>query len=318
MLGIEDLGYHDIYPALVESDKKFPLEQGKRLALESSAALGPAYAEVMAHGLDSRWMDAYPRPGKVSGAYMNGSVYDEHPFVLMNYNDDYESVSTLAHEWGHAMHSYLSNRAQPYPTANYSIFLAEIASTFNEALLLEHMLGQARNDDEKLFYLGNALENLRGTYFRQTMFAEFELTIHDRAEAGEALTGAKLTSIYGDLLRRYHGHDQGVLKIDDLYAIEWAYIPHFYYNFYVYQYATSLAASSLLAETVLKGEPGAVERYMGLLKAGSSDYPFELLQEAGVDMTTAAPYRAVVTRMNAIMDQIEDILDRRGTPVAQN
>jgi oligoendopeptidase F len=263
-------------------------------------------------------MDAYPRPGKVSGSYMNGSVYDEHPFVLMNYNDDYESVSTLAHEWGHAMHSYLSNRAQPYPTANYSIFLAEIASTFNEALLLEHMLGQARNDDEKLFYLGNALENLRGTYFRQTMFAEFELTIHDRAEAGEALTGAKLTSIYGDLLRRYHGHDQGVLKIADLYAIEWAYIPHFYYNFYVYQYATSLAASSLLAETVLKGEPGAVERYMGLLKAGSSDYPFELLQEAGVDMTTAAPYRAVVTRMNAIMDQIEDILDRRGTPVAQN
>lgn len=318
MLGIEDLGYHDIYPPLVESDMTFPLEVGKRLSLESSAPLGPAYAEVMAHGLDNRWMDAYPRPGKVSGAYMNGSVYDEHPFVLMNYNDDYESVSTLAHEWGHAMHSYLSNQAQPYPTASYSIFLAEIASTFNEALLLEHMLGQARDDEERLYYLGNALENLRGTYFRQTMFAEYELAIHDRAEAGEALTGARLTEIYGDLLRRYHGHEQGVLKIDDLYTIEWAYIPHFYYNFYVYQYATSLAASSLLAEEVLRGQPGAVERYLGLLKAGSSDYPFELLKAAGVDLTTEEPYRAVVVRMNAIMDRIEEILDRRDPEVAQH
>jgi oligoendopeptidase F len=261
-------------------------------------------------------MDAYPRPGKVSGAYMNGSVYDVHPFVLMNYNDDYESVSTLAHEWGHAMHSYLSNQEQPYPNARYSIFLAEIASTFNEALLLEHMLRQAKDDDERLFYLGNALEALRGTYFRQTMFAEFELAIHDRAEAGEALTGARLTEIYGDLLRRYHGHDQGVLEINDLYAIEWAYIPHFYYNFYVYQYATSLAASSLLAEEVLSGQPGAVERYLDLLRAGSSDYPTQLLEAAGVDMTTPEPYRAVATRMNAIMDQIEAILDRRGSAVA--
>ncbi|MNC86421.1 Oligoendopeptidase F, plasmid [compost metagenome] len=149
------------------------------------------------------------------------------------------------------------------------------------------------------------------------MFAEFELAIHDRAEAGEALTGARFTEIYGDLLRRYHGHQQGILKIDELYAVEWAYIPHFFYNFYVYQYATSLAASSLLAEAVLKGEPGAVERYLGLLKAGSSDYPFDLLKAAGVDMTTKEPYRAVVTRMNAIMDQIEEILDRRGEAAAQ-
>jgi oligoendopeptidase F len=207
MLGIEDLGYHDIYPPLVSSDKAFPLEVGKRLTLEASQPLGDAYVEVMGSGFNNRWMDAYPRRGKRSGAYMNGSVYDEHPYVLMNYNNDYESVSTLAHEWGHAMHSYLANRNQPYPTARYSIFTAEIASTFNEALLLEHMLAEAQDDQERLFYLGSALENLRGTYFRQTMFAEFELAIHDRAEAGEALTGPRFTEIYGELLRRYHGHE---------------------------------------------------------------------------------------------------------------
>jgi oligoendopeptidase F len=311
MLGIDDLRYFDIYPSMIETDKEFPISVGKQLTLEATAPLGSAYTEVMSSAFDSRWMDVYPRPGKVSGAYMNGSVFDEHPYVLMNYNDDYESVSTLAHEWGHAMHSYLASKSQPYPTAGYSIFTAEIASTFNEALLLEHMLKKAANDDERLYYLGNALESLRGTYFRQTMFAEFELAIHDRTETGEALTGTRLTEIYADLLRRYHGHDEGVLTIDDLYTVEWAYIPHFYYNFYVYQYATSLAASSLLAEAVIQGRPGAVENYMNLLKAGGSDYPYELLKRAGVDMATAAPYRAVFTRMNAIMDQIESILDQR-------
>jgi len=177
--------------------------------------------------------------------------------------------------------------------------------------LLELMLKKAANDEGRLYYLGNALETLRGTFFRQTMFAEFELAIHDRAEAGEAMTGSKLTEIYADLLHRYHGHDEGVLTIDDLYTVEWAYIPHFYYNFYVYQYATSIAASSLLAEAVIQGRPGAVEGYMNLLKAGGSDFPHKLLKKAGVDMTTAAPYRAVFTRMNAIMDQIESILDQR-------
>lgn len=311
MLGIEDLAYYDIYPSLVETDKEFPLAVAKQVTLESSRPLGNAYVEVMANGFENRWMDAYPRPGKRSGAYMNGSVYDEHPYVLMNYNDDYESVSTLAHEWGHAMHSYLSNKNQPYPTARYATFTAEIASTFNEALLLEHMLKQAENDQERLFYLGSELENLRGTYFRQTMFAEFELAIHEAAEAGQALTGPTFTEIYGELLRRYHGHDEGVLTIDDLYTVEWAYIPHFYYNFYVYQYATSLAASSLLAEAVIQGRPGAVENYLNLLKAGGSDYPHELLKRAGVDMTTPEPYQAVFARMNAIMDQIEGILDRQ-------
>jgi oligoendopeptidase F len=311
MLGIDDLGYHDTYPPLVVLDKEFPLAAGKQITLEATKPLGSAYVEVLGHGFESRWMDVYPRPGKVSGAYMDGGVYDEHPYVLMNYNDDYESVSTLAHEWGHAMHSYLASKNQPYPTAQYSIFTAEIASTFNEALLLDHMLRWAESDKERLYYLGSALENLRTTFFRQTMFAEFELAIHDRAEAGEALTGPKFTEIYGDLLRRYHGHEQGVLTIDDLYTIEWAYIPHFYFNFYVYQYATSLAASSLLAEAVLQGRPGAVENYLNLLKAGGSDYPYDLLKRAGVDLASPDPYRAVFARMNGIMDRIEGILDRQ-------
>ena len=312
LLGIPDLAYHDIYPPLVKHvDMNFPIDKGEALVLEALAPLGKDYVDTVRKGFDSRWMDVYPQQGKRSGAYSNGSAYDVHPYVLMNYNDDYESVSTVAHEWGHAMHSHLANQAQPYPTADYSIFVAEVASTFNEALLLRRMLDRAGSDDERLFLLGNYLENLRGTFFRQTMFAEFELAIHEAAEKGEALTGAKLTKIYGDLLRRYHGHDAGVVKIPDEYAVEWAYIPHFYMNFYVYQYATSLAASSQLSREVLDGKPGAKERYLGLLKAGGSRYPYELLKEAGVDLATPAPYQALAAQMNWAMDEIEKIVARR-------
>jgi oligoendopeptidase F len=234
-----------------------------------------------------------------------------HPFVLTNYNDDYESVSTISHEWGHGMHSLLANHAQPYPTAQYSTFIAEIASTLNEALLLDHMLKVASTDEEKLYYLGSALEGLRGTFFRQAMFAEFELAIHEEVEKGHPLSGEHLSKIYGDLLRRYHGDKEGVLKIDDLVTIEWAYIPHFYRDFYVYQYATSIAASSAFAERIFKGEPGAVDTYLGVLKAGASDKPYEIVKRAGVDLATPVPYRALVARMNSIMDQIEAILAKQ-------
>jgi oligoendopeptidase F len=220
-------------------------------------------------------------------------------------------VSTLAHEWGHAMHAYLANSTQPYPTARYATFTAEIASTFNEALLLDLMLRRAESDTEKLYYLGSALESLRGTFYRQTMFAEFELAMHEKALAGEALSGDSLTALYATILKRYHGHEQGVVNIDDAVTMEWAFIPHFYRNFYVYQYATSLAASSLLSESVLRQEPGAVDRYLDLLRAGGADYPYELLKAAGVDMATPDPYQAVVRRMNRIMDDIESILDRQ-------
>jgi oligoendopeptidase F len=312
LLGLKgEMRYYDIYPPLVSSGRKYPIDEGKKMMLDSVKPLGERYVAAMAAGLQNRWMDVFPRPRKQPGAHMDGSAYDVHPFVLMNYNDNYEAVSTLAHEWGHAMHSYLSNAAQPFVTADYAIFVAEIASTFNEALLLEHVLKQATGDDERLLHLGSALEQLRGTFFRQAMFAEFEREVHGRVDRGEPLSGDGLTRIYGEILRRYHGDKEGVVKIDDLYTVEWAYIPHFYRPFYVFQYATSIAASSLLADAVLKGEPGARERYLKLLGAGGSDYPYELVKAAGVDLASPAPYRAVVARMNRIMDEIEAIQARR-------
>lgn len=311
MLGVPQLHYYDIYPPLVHSELKFPLAMAKKLVLEAIAPLGPEYVSALATGLSGRWMDAYPRPQKQSGAHMAGFAYDVHPYVLMNYNDDYDSVTTLAHEWGHAMHTYLADRAQPFVTASYPIFIAEIASTFNEELLLDRVLKSAQSDDERLLYLGSALEGLRATFFRQAMFAEFERNVHARVDAGESLTGDALTKTYCELLKRYHGVNEGVVAIDNAYCVEWAYIPHFYNAFYVYQYATSIAASSLLARKVGAGEPGALERYLGLLRAGGSDYPYELVKAAGVDLATPAPYRALVARMNAIMDEIEAILARR-------
>ena len=311
LLGIPDLHYWDIYPPIVVSDKKFPLATGKELAIAAVAPLGADYQKLFADSLAGRYTHFYPQPGKAAGAYMNGSVHGTHPYVLMNYNDDYESVSTVAHEWGHGIHSVLAHASQPATDARYPIFIAEIASTQNEVLLLEHMLKVASTDDEKLYYLGSALENMRGTFFRQAMFAEFELTTHEIVEKGGSLSGQKLSQIYGDLLRRYHGDAEGVMKIDDLVTIEWAYIPHFYRRFYVYQYATSIAAGTAFAERILKGEPGAVETYLGLLKAGGSDHPYDLVKRAGVDLATPAPYRALVARMNSIMDQIEAILARR-------
>jgi len=314
MLGIEGLGYHDIYAPLVATvDLKFPIERGKALTLDALKPLGDDYLATVRTGFESRWMDVYPQPGKRSGAYSNGSVYDVHPFVLLNYNDDYEGVTTLAHEFGHAMHSYLANKAQPYPTADYPIFVAEVASTFNEALLLQKMLAEAKTDDERLFLLGTSLESMRGTFFRQAMFAEFELAIHESVEKDEALTGEKLSKMYLELLRRYHGEDKGVVKIDEAYGVEWAYIPHFYFNFYVYQYATSLAASALLAKDVIDGKPGARDRYLGLLRAGGSRHPYDMLKEAGVDLATPAPYRALEERMNWAMDEMEKIISKKAS-----
>ncbi|HJW56039.1 MAG TPA: oligoendopeptidase F [Burkholderiaceae bacterium] len=307
LLGVREMRYYDIYPPLVTSDLRYPIGRGRELMLDAVKPLGNDYLAAMADGLKNRWMDVYPRPRKKPGAYMNGAAYDVHPYLLLNYNDDYESVSTLAHEWGHAMHSWLANQAQPFVTADYPIFTAEIASTTNEVLLLEHMLKIARTDDERLLYLGSALENMRGTFFRQAMFADFEREVHARVDRGESLTGEGLTKIYGDILKRYHGDKEGVVRIDDLYAIEWAYIPHFYNRFYVFQYATSIAAGTMFADRILQGEPGARERYLNVLKAGGSAYPYELVKAAGVDLASPAPYQAIVARMNRIMDQIEAI-----------
>jgi oligoendopeptidase F len=311
MLGVPQLHYYDIYPPLVHSDIKLPFDAGRKLVLEAVAPLGSDYVAAMTRGFDNRWMDTYPRPRKLSGAHMDGYAYDVHPYVLMNYNDDYESVTTVAHEWGHAMHSYLANKAQPFVTANYAIFIAEIASTFNEELLLQRVLKTAKTDDERLYYLGYALEQLRGTFYRQAMFAEFERNIHARADKGEPLTGEALTKTYCEILKRYHGAKEGVVDIDDAYCVEWEYIPHFYNGFYVYQYATSIAASALFAQQVGRNEPGALNRYLDLLKAGGSGYPYELVKKAGVDLATPAPYQALAARMNSIMDEIEAIIAKK-------
>lgn len=307
LLGLESLQYYDIYPPLVHSDHTYGIDEAKRLVIESVELLGREYSDVLAAGLNGRWMDVEPRPGKRSGAYMNGHVYDAHPYVLMNYQETYDSVTTLAHEWGHAMHSHLANRAQTFANSDYSIFTAEIASTYNEALLLDRVLKDAETDEERLFYLGRELEGLRGTFFRQAMFAEFELSIHEVVEQGDTLSADRFTSMYAALLRDYHGHDDGVVTIHDDYTVEWAYIPHFYYNFYVYQYATSVAASSLLVERLRKGEPEAADRYLALLASGGSEYPYEQLVDAGVDLASPEPYEALMRRMSTIMDEIDAI-----------
>lgn len=310
MLNIEDeMRYYDIYPPLVNLDKTYSIEDSIAITRRALEPLGEEYLAGYDRGVEGRWMHVYPSPGKRSGAYMSGWAYDVHPYVLLNHNDDYESASTFAHEYGHAVHSVLSNKTQPWETAPYSTFIAETASIMNEMLLQDLVVGEAKTDKEKLFYLGTGLEALRGTFFRQTMFAEFELSINQQVEAGNVLTGAKLSQMYLELLKRYHGHDQGVVTIDDLYGIEWAFIPHFYYDFYVFQYATSIAAATNLAEKISSGDQAAQRDFINLLKAGGSDHPYELMKKAGIDMATPAPYRALITRMNNIMDKMEAILD---------
>jgi oligoendopeptidase F len=305
LLGLPDLHYYDIYPPLVTLDETFDLNRTRALTLEAVAPLGPDYVALLAKSTASPWADYAPRRGKVSGAYMNGDAYDVHPYLLLNLTGNYESVSTFAHEWGHAMHTLLANKAQPYETAGYSIFTAEIASTMNEQLLADYMLSKARTKQEKLFYLGALLELLRGTFYRQAMFAEFELAIHETVEKGQALSGESMNAMYLALLYKYHGPK---VIIAPVVASEWAYVPHFYYDFYVYQYATSIAASAYFFQQVKTGGAKARDTYLGVLKAGGSDYPVAVLKAAGLDMTSPAPYRALVERFSRTLDQVEALI----------
>jgi len=314
MLKLDTLKYSDLYAPVVKGvELEYPYSEAKKLVLEAVKPLGNEYAGVVKKAFEERWIDVYPTPGKRSGAYSAGDVYDAHPFMLLNYNGQYNDVSTLAHEIGHAMHSYFSNKTQPYPLADYPTFVAEVASTFNEALLIDKMLKDIQDNDTRLSLLMNYLDNLKGTLFRQTQFAEFELKIHEKAEQGEPLTGEALTALYADILKKYYGHDKGICKIDDRVTVEWGYIPHFYYNFYVYQYATSFTASTALAEKVLKKDPGAVQRFMQFISSGGSDYPIELLKKAGVDMTTSEPFTQTMAAMNRAMDEIDKILNQKGS-----
>jgi oligoendopeptidase F len=309
LLGVEQLRYSDLYASAVPKlNLNYSWEQARDLVLDAVTPLGEPYVERARKAFGERWIDVYPARGKRSGAYCNDGAYRVHPYILLNFNSQYEDVSTLSHELGHAMHTLLAQEKQPYPTADYPIFLAEVASTLNEALLMEAVLEEETDPQVQLTLLMEYLDGVKGTIFRQTHFAEFELQIHDQVEKGKALTGDLLTEMYGESLRAYYGHGRGVCKIDDLYTVEWAYISHFYYNFYVYQYATSFTASSALAQKILAGDTGARAKYLELLQAGGSDYPIPLLKNAGVDLTTEEPMNSVVEKMNQVMDRVEAIL----------
>jgi oligoendopeptidase F len=311
MLGINQMHYYDIYPPLVSLDKEFDIETSKAITLDAMEILGEDWISMQGDAMNQRWMHVYPQRGKRSLVYMQGGAYDVHPYILLNHNDDYESLSTLAHEWGHAMHSVYAKQRQPFETVQYSTFIAEIPSTSLELILQDYMTRSAESIDEKIFYLGSGLEDMRSTFFRQTMFAEFELALYEAAEREEALSGEKISAIYADILKRYHGHDEGVVVIDDLYTNEWMFVPHFYLNMYVFQYATSQTAGTALYRKILEDGPAGVKNYKDLLRAGGSDYPYQLLLNAGVDMAKPEPYRAVVAKMNTIMDELEALLEQR-------
>ncbi len=309
MLGIEQMHYYDIYPPLVSLDKEFDFESSKAITLDAMSVLGDDWVSMQREAMDERWMHVYPQRGKRSGAYMQGFAYDVHPYLLLNHNDDYSSLSTLAHEWGHAMHTLYAQQEQTFETAGYATFIAEIPSTSLELILQDYMSKNAKTIDEQLFYLGHGLEGMRGTFFRQTMFAEFELALYETAERGEALTGEGISKIYGEILKRYHGHDEGVVLIDDLYTNEWLAIPHFYRNMYVFQYATSMTAGTALYDKIVNEGEAGVENYKNLLRAGGSNYPYLLLLEAGVDLAKPEPYQAMIRKMEATMDEMERLLD---------
>jgi oligoendopeptidase F len=313
MLGVDQLHYYDLYAPLVPAVKlEYTPEQAEQLVLDAVAPLGADYQSVVRRAFNGRWIDLLPTEGKVSGAYSEGGAYDVHPYMLINYNGKYTDVSTIAHEMGHTLQSYYSNETQPYPLADYPIFVAEVASTFNEALLMDHVLAGITDDDTRLALLGNYLENIKGTVFRQTQFAEFELAMHEMAEKGEPITGDALSKLYMDITKKYYGADQNVCVVDDYVANEWSYIPHFYYDFYVFQYATSFTASLALAKEVETGDPAARDRYLRFLSAGGSKYPIDLPKDAGVDMTTDQPLDATMAAMTHVMDEMEAILAKRG------
>ena len=307
MLALPDLHYHDIYPDLVKSTRQYTLQDAAALVLAAVKPLGDDYQALLAQAYAANTMHVYPAQGKSSGAYQSG-IYGQTPLVFLNHQNNFDGVSTFAHEWGHGMHTVLANRSQPFETAGYSLFVAEVASFTHELLLQAHVLSTAQSREQRLYYLGEAVERLRGAFYRQTMFAEFELATHDALQNGQALTGKRMTQMYCSLLRKYHGAEQGVMKIDPAYCSEWAVVPHFYNPFYVYQYATSMAGAFHFSQQVLAGKPGARENYLNVLRAGGSQDPVPLLQAAGLDMTRPEPYRALIRQMDTLMDEMEKLL----------
>lgn len=307
VLGVDELHMYDLYTPLVkEVDMTFTFEEAKDIVLKSLAPLGQDYVDIVKEGFENRWIDVVENKGKRSGAYSSGT-YGTNPFILMNWQGNLNDLYTLVHELGHSLHSYHTTKHQPFRYGNYSIFVAEVASTCNEALLSEYLLNNLESDQERLFVLNHFLEGFRGTVFRQTMFAEFEHDIHVRAQNGEPLTADKYTEIYYDLNKKYFGNN---MVIDKPIGYEWARIPHFYMTYYVYQYATGYAAATSLANQILTEKGPAVERYKNYLKAGSSDYPIEVLKKAGVDMTKKQPIEEALNVFEEKLDEFEKLINK--------
>jgi len=306
LMNVDELHFYDLYVPLVqEHQKPFSYEEAREIVLQGLAPLGTEYLQVVKQGLENGWVDVFENQGKTSGAYSWGS-YDTHPYILMNFDGKLNDVFTLAHELGHAMHSYYSNQNQPFVYSQYSIFVAEVASTVNESLLIEHLLRNSRERREKMYLLNHYLEQFRGTVYRQTMFAEFEKLVHERVEAGEPASVEDLSQIYKDLNARYFGAE---VVLDDEIRVEWARIPHFYSAFYVYKYATGFSAATALKQMILtEGQP-ALERYMRFLKSGGSDYPMNILKEAGVDLTRGGPVEDALETFGRLLTKLEKLAD---------
>lgn len=305
LLQLDELHMYDLYvPIVKEVGDEISYEEARDTILTALAALGENYVDILRRAFGERWIDVYETPGKRGGAY-SGGAYSTHPFILLNFQNKRDSMYTLAHELGHSMHSFFTRSSQPFQYGDYSIFVAEVASTLNEGLLTEHLLRINDDPEVRLAILNHSLEDFRGTLFRQTMFAEFEQEIHSRAEQGEPLTADTLSAIYHALNEKYYG---AVATVDELVDIEWGRIPHFYSSFYVYQYATGISAAWALVQQILhKGKP-AVDRYLQFLSSGSSDYSINLLKKAGVDMTSPEPIRQALQLFESHLKQMEELL----------
>lgn len=303
LLGLEQMHMYDLYVPIIEVEKeKISFDEGVKIANEGLKPLGEEYLNLFNEGINSGWIDKYENKGKRGGAYSWGG-YDTMPYVLLNYHNELNDVSTLVHEMGHSLHSYYSRKTQPYYYAGYTLFCAEVASTTNEALLIHYLIEKEQDKKKKLYLINQELEQIRTTVFRQLMFAEFELYTHNALNAGEALTAADYSAKWHELNANYFGPD---MVVDEDIDMEWARIPHFYSDFYVYQYATGYAAASAFANAILEGKENAVEKYKGFLKAGGSKYPIDILKDAGVDMTTSEPLEATIHRFNELLDMLEE------------
>ncbi|NMD71515.1 oligoendopeptidase F [Bacillus sp. DNRA2] len=309
VLAVDELHMYDLFVPLVKNVKmEIPYGEAKELILKGLAPLGEEYLNVLKEGFDNRWVDVHENKGKRSGAYSSGT-YGTNPYILMNWQDNVNNLFTLVHEFGHSVHSYYTRKTQPYPYGSYSIFVAEVASTCNEALLNDYLIRTTEDEDKRLYLLNHYLEGFRGTVFRQTMFAEFEHLIHQKAQNNEPITAEMLTKEYYALNKKYFGDDH--IVIDEEIGLEWARIPHFYYNYYVYQYATGFSAATALSKQILtEGEP-AVTRYIDFLKSGSSDYPIEVLKKAGVDMTSKQPIADACKVFEEKLNEMESLLLKR-------